>query len=67
MTTRLRALQHRLRQILPLVLVAAALVLVVVGIALQGFAVGIAAIVPLGLASYMGHRDTREARIPLRR
>jgi hypothetical protein len=67
MPTRLRALIHRLRRILPLVLVAAALVLVVVGIALQGFAVGVAAIVPLALASYMGHRDEREGRIPLRR
>jgi hypothetical protein len=61
--TRLR----RLSQIVPLVLVATALVLVVVGIALQGFAVGVAAIVPLALASYLGHRDEREARIPLRR
>jgi hypothetical protein len=65
--TRLRALLYRFRRALPLVLVAAALVLVVVGIALQGLAVGIAAIVPLGLASYLGHRDERDARVPLRR
>jgi hypothetical protein len=65
--TRLRARIRPLLHLLPLLLVAAALVLVVVGIALQGFAVGVAAIVPLALASYLGHRDQREARIPLRR
>jgi hypothetical protein len=59
---------RRLVHHLPLVLVAAALVLVVVGIALQGLAMGVAAIVPLALATYLGHRDQqRRTRIPLRR
>lgn len=65
--SRVTARIRPLLRILPPVLVAGALVLVVVGIALQGFAVGVAAIVPLALASYLGHRDQREARIPLRR
>lgn len=53
---------------LHLILVAGALVLVGVGIALQGLSVGVAAVIPLALASYLGISDDRRAaRPPLRR